>query len=201
MYQKISNKFASFQDAPINVQQIEDELRKGGHVETVEFIKASDLDQDIVWGVHYRYTHRPRPYAEPVDVVAVVYSEKLDMAQRRLVCAKELIHSCDSDWIQADTPRDIALWLEKLMQNGEKLISSPGTIGTAMAIFDNLAIWQALDLLFPATIREIALEALVAGTKTPQEIAAWVDLPLDMVQIVLDEDWPHIREICRDLCR
>ena len=62
MYQKISNKFASFQDAPINVQQIEDELRKGGHVETVEFIKASDLDQDEVnIEVKKRFEELPEP--------------------------------------------------------------------------------------------------------------------------------------------
>jgi hypothetical protein len=53
--------------------------------------------------------------------------------------------------------------------------------------------------MFPFAAREKALESIQNGLADEAKIAAWTQLPLDVVKMVLGNDWPDIYQVIEQM--
>ena len=180
---------ADLHEMPVEVEDMASALIDAGCQDSIIFHPV-DADAGTLQGVFYQYTTKRGVYAAPDFVTLIVYSENLSIDWQRMVCCKELIHACDKVAEQTNTPEEVQSLLDKVLG---PLTTEDLGLPDLMALKDKLAIYQALAILFPLTARDQALEKIKQGV-TPEEIARWVCLPLPLVTMVLDADWPSIRQ-------
>lgn len=172
---------------PLEIEEMAQKLIEAGCQDDIVFFPDEEMDPTILRGVHYRYTVRNGVYSDPNFVTLIVYSPKLSMGWQRVVCCKELIHTCDDPVERTNTPEEVMGLIDKLLG---PLSTENFGVADIMAAKDKLALYQALALLLPLSARE---QALASGLPI-SKIADWVKLPESLVEIVLDEEWPEIRE-------
>lgn len=117
--------------------------------------------------------------------VSISYAASQTTAWQRLICCKELVHILDP--IETKVRTDLAFnkLIEKIVLPPEMQDAADGVA----AIGDRWAIWQALAILFPWATRELLLQPYVAKTISIERIAELVDLPLEYVQVVMNDVW------------
>ena len=101
----------------------------------------------------------------------------------------ELVHICEEEFERTRTKEDVAGLLEKLLG---PLSTEDYGVSDYMAGKDRLAMYQALGILFPPEARAQAMEALDKGSSNIAKIAEWVCLPIHLVSVVLQPEWPSI---------
>ncbi len=182
----------NLQEMPVEINELAEELTRAGCQDRILFFPDPELDPAVLRGVHYKYTHRNGVYADPVFTTLIIYAKGLSLAWQRIVCCKELIHTCDSDVERTNTEEEVTGLLDKLLG---PLSTENFGVADIMATKDKLALYQALVILFPMAARQQAMDALEAKSKTPEQIADWIKLPFPLVEMVLEPDWPRIRDL------
>ncbi|SCB33881.1 hypothetical protein GA0061101_10810 [Rhizobium lusitanum] len=120
----------------------------------------------------------------------VIYSVQQPLGWQRLVCCKELIHVLDSPAVRTNKKSEV-------IQLGDKLTDKTRHFkGTAdlQWFFDDLAIYQALAMLFPFSLREEIMGAYVAGKVTDEMLAEAAQIPVEYVRTVMSDGWKLLRE-------
>lgn len=176
---------------PLEISELAAELVRVGCQDQITFIPV-DVDPREVRGIFYRYTQHPRPYADPELVTLIVYSKNIPLDLQRIVCCKELIHTCDSDVERTNTEEEVQGLLDKLLG---PLSTEDFGMADIMAAKDKLALYQALSIVFPDSAREQARELIAEGRKTVADVARWVCLPVGLVELVLGDEWLQIRDV------
>jgi len=181
------------EEMPIEVHELSAHLIKFGCQDQIIFFPDEEMEPSILKGVHYRYTTSNGVYSPPNLVTLITFSPSLPVEWQRLVCCKELIHICDTAVERTETADEVKALIDKLLGP-----LTDGAVGVSdlMALKDQIALYQAVGILFPASAREQAIAAIEAGTHTIQDIVEWVALPEVAVKTVLDPEWP---EVCKDL--
>ncbi|MDI7923420.1 hypothetical protein [Ferirhizobium litorale] len=172
---------------PIEVEEMAAKLVEAGCQDKIIFHPA-DEDPDEFQGVFYKYVVRHSTYADPEFTTLIAFSKHLPIEWQRMVCCKELIHTCDSSVEKTDSPEEVEALLEKVLG---PLSTQDFGLADVMAAKDKLAIYQALAILFPPKAREQAVAGLAAGMRI-EEIAAWAGLPRALVSFACSEDWPAV---------
>ncbi|OBY08342.1 hypothetical protein BAE36_04330 [Rhizobium leguminosarum bv. trifolii] len=192
MYLKnLLNAVDNLEAMPVEIHELADQLTLAGCQDRILFFPDAELDPAVLRGVHYKYTTRNGVYSDPMLTTLIIYAEGLSLDWQRVVCCKELIHTCDSEVERTNTEDEVIGLVDKLLG---PLSTENFGVADIMATKDKLALYQALAILFPLAARQQAIDALGAKTRTPEEIASWVKLPLPLVEMVLETDWPNIRE-------
>ncbi|MGO7337748.1 hypothetical protein [Rhizobium leguminosarum] len=182
----------NLQAMPVEIDELATELVRVGCQDRIIFYPDAELDPAVLRGVHYKYTHRNGVYSDPILTTLIIYAEGLPLAWQRIVCCKELIHTCDTEVERTNTEDEVTGLVDKLLG---PLSTENFGVADIMATKDKLALYQALAILFPIAARQQAIDAIEAGTHTFEQIADWVKLPLSLVDMVLNTDWPHIRDL------
>ncbi|WP_156392455.1 hypothetical protein [Rhizobium sp. Root482] len=180
---------AIIDEMPLEVEDMAAELIKAGCQDRIIF-SAADEDPAEIQGVFYQYTTKPGVYCSPDFITLIVYSKHLSVEWQRLVCCKELIHACDSEIEQTNTEEEVQALLEKILG---PLSTEDFGLADLMAAKDKFAIYQALAILFPLSARDEARKAMSEKKRTLEQVAAWACLPSQLVELVLSDDWPKIR--------
>lgn len=188
---------------PIEVEEMSEKLVAAGCQD--EFIfHPSDESPDDLQGVFYKYITHEGAYAEPKFVTLIVFSRHLAPDWQRMVCCKELIHTCDSAVEKTDTPEEVEALLEKVLG---PLSTEDFGLADIMAAKDKLAIYQALAILFPPRARDQAIELLgklpsgdLEGRGDALElISRWAAIPRRLVEFACSDEWPAAaRELIDD---
>ncbi|MQV98575.1 hypothetical protein GHK46_14915 [Sinorhizobium medicae] len=181
---------ASNNEMPLEVEDMANELIRAGCQDRIIFHPANQ-DPSELQGVFCQYTTRPGVYASPEFVTLIVYSSRLPIEWQRLVCCKELIHVCDSSVEQTNTEEEVQALLDKILG---PLSTEDFGVADIMAAKDKFAIYQALAILFPLSAREEARDRIKRGFNDIDDVVAWTCLPKRMVEFVLSDEWPGIRE-------
>ena len=91
----------------------------------------------------------------------------------------------------ARTAEDVQGLLDKLL--GPMSTEDYG-LADLMAAHDRLAMYQCLPILFPDAAREAALARISANEKSADDVADWVQMPPQLVHMILSENWPSLKE-------
>lgn len=193
MFKKLLQRFANRTTFPIEVGEVADALVALGCQDKFIF-SPEEMDTGRLRGTFYQYTWRPRPYAEPELHTIIVYSSTDSLVWQRVISCKELIHVCDVPAAKTSTLEEISALIEKLL--GPVSTEDYG-LADVMASVDRLALYQALAVLFPLSLREVALASMRASpeTCTAEVIAEWAKLPVGLARLVLSDQWPEIAAI------
>lgn len=185
MLVKLLNEFSRVDKLPVEISEVRDAIVRIGIQDKIIFCPDDQMDPADLRGAYYQYTHRPILYGDPERVSLIVYCSKLDLPWQRLVCCKEMIHILDAEPEKTDVLEDLDGLLGRLL--GPMSTEDFG-ICDIMAARDRIAIYQALPLLFPMAARANALSKQIPA----ETIADKADLPLPLVRLVLEDDWPSI---------
>lgn len=180
---------------PVEIDEIASHLTAVGCQDKIIFYSDAEMDPSVLRGVHYRYTVHTGAYSAPEFTTLIVYSEKLPLDWQRIVCCKELIHTCDDPVERTSTEEEVQGLLEKLL--GPFSTENFG-VADIMATKDKLALYQALAVLFPDAARQQALHQVQQGA-TAEKIAGWIVLPEALVLLVIGDNWPSLREFLINL--
>ncbi|MEE9388530.1 MAG: hypothetical protein V3U96_07955 [Paracoccaceae bacterium] len=190
MLRQLVKKFQGVVDLPIEIGEIRDAVVECGIQDQIVF-SAEELETGTLRGVFYQYTRRAGVYADPEFHTLIVYPENEDPIWQRVICAKELIHVCDKQIVRTNTDQEVIELANKVVGPFE---TESTEITDLMAATDKLAQYLALNLLFPKAARDLARGRIEADKKTREEIADWVQIPVEHVFLMLSEEWDTMSE-------
>lgn len=188
-------KFSHRESVPIQVDEVERELRDRGVKDEIYYWSA-ELDDKHLKGqlVQYEPWEYPTGVSE-VYCADIYYANTLSDDWQRLVTCKELLHIIDGDAMRADKPEIVQQLLERIALSPE--LQDPLTDGMPTAS-DRFGIYQALAVLFPWATRQLLAAKFAAGNITIAEIARMVDLPPKYVALVMHKSWEEAHAILID---
>jgi hypothetical protein len=115
---------------------------------------------------------------------------------QRLACCKEIIHLFDVPALETNDRDSLVNLIRDLTEGFNIGMLSPGNW---QAIKDNLAIHQALAVLFPHEVREDLMEAYDHGTIDDRWIAEKFSIPEDYVELLMSDRWPEYRKALMEI--
>lgn len=192
--QRVVEAFAGSADLPIEIPEIRDEIVRLGFQDRIIF-SGQDADPGKCRGVFYQFTVRDGVYADPILTTLIVFNSRLSVPWQRVVCCKEMIHLMDRRIEQTRTSEQVQGLLDKLLG---PLSTEDYGIADLMASHDRLALYQALPILFPDAARTAALAEVAMQRKSVADIAEWAVMPAVLVRMVMDENWPVLRNDIMD---
>ena len=180
---------------PIEISDVVNEIKSIGIQDEINFI-ACDLDPEKLQGIYHQYRYQSSVYGDPVWVTNIVYSNKVSYDLQRIISCKELIHIFDKNVAKTNSEEDINGLMDKLLGP----LSTEGFgIHDLMATVDRVAYYQAVAILFPNAARLEAMQKLMEGKITIDQIAAWASLPKELCELVISDKWLTIREFLINL--
>jgi hypothetical protein len=187
-------EFDGRKSVPVDVNDVKDALVARGIRDEIYFWEA-DIDPTILRGqlVHW---DPEKDWEYPTDpmqdvkkrVADIYYAKGLPLAWQRLVSCKELLHILDPTGARTATQEAVTRLTEKIVLPPDLQDATDGYAAST----DRVALLQATAILFPWAARELIV---ANGGLSRAEIAKLVDLPERYVALVMDEQWPAIRDI------
>jgi DNA-directed RNA polymerase specialized sigma24 family protein len=116
--------------------------------------------------------------ADPDIVVDILYGIDLPREWKNLVITKECLHVFDPNTMQVNTPEDVEKLIPAVIHAELKKTLLP-------ALADNFGVYRALMVLLPPPSRDKLFKAVEDGQKTISEIAQYVDVPEEYVDVWL----------------
>lgn len=188
MLRKLVEQFEDRTELPIEVSEISRAIIDLGCQDEIHFV-AVDAEPAHIHGAFARFTYHRAAYGEPIWVTHIPYNARDSLEQQRVVCCKEMVHIFDTDLELTDTKEEVPDFLDKLL--GPMTTDDFG-LADFMAAKDKVALYQCLPLLFPKAALRIAREEVEAGRKTPEEVADWAKMPVNLVRLMLNKAWDTI---------
>lgn len=183
--------FFSFKtDLPIDTNEVAAKIASYGMLEVVEFVGVS-LDEKRLKGAFNQYTCFPGVYALPAVKTEIFYVNTDDSKWKRLVCCKELLHLLDDNGAKSET-REHVSDLIKNMCGAMPILADANLVQT---FTDHAMVLYAMALLLPFRARELMLPDYKSGRINDDIISEWVDLPPEVVHIVMSDGWPGLYNI------
>ena len=183
--------FSSYVKVPINPDDVALQIKKAGIADEIRFIQV-DLQSIILRGALNSYVLTDGVYGEPRVYSDIYFARELDRPWRRLVCCKELLHTLDVGVSQTVGPEAVERLIDGLCSKVEIKGAGPLTPEMLQVWNDQLMIWYATAILFPQSVRELVMPVFSNGLMTVEQIATRLDLPINMVMIVLSDQWPGL---------
>jgi hypothetical protein len=191
MLQRLVEQFRAVDRLPIEIDEIREAVLSLGVQDEVIFRADPEMDVSRLRGVFYQYRYRPSLYGESQNVTLIVYPENVPVAWQRMICCKELIHTFDDHVERTDTLEELGGLITRLL--GPLSVDEISIIDL-MAFKDRLALYQAIPLLFPFAARNRTLAEISGGTKDLQQVADEACLPIELIKLVMSDDWPRLAE-------
>lgn len=193
---KIIRHFEGLGRLPIELSEVVQQVQSYVLDDKIE-VHAVDMPTHNLRGFHLRREEAPHSDSAmmPRFISVAAYSINQPVEWQRLVCCKELIHCLDRDPIKTRKRDDVVRLGKQLCEEDG---STPYASMDLQAFFDGLAKYQALAILFPFGLREELLDAYDAGKVSLEQIAGWVQLPVEYVRVVMTKQWALLRESILD---
>ncbi|TDL88021.1 hypothetical protein [Meridianimarinicoccus aquatilis] len=191
MFKNLQAKFDGRTELPIEIQEICDALVEMGYQDDIRVV-GEEMDLDQLLGTYVQFTEPSGgTYSEPRLVSLIIYPTNIDLASRRIVCAKELVHVCDANVAQTNNANDI-MELAMVLAGQASIGDEPRM--TMKVAADILAQQKGLMLLFPKAARVIARQKVADGQITLEDLAGKLMLPCSTVEDMLDDDWDTLAD-------
>jgi hypothetical protein len=180
--------FSTFTVVPIDPDEVRDQIVGYGVKDEINFIGVN-LEERILRGALLHYTRPTGVYADPTVCADIYYDNNQNRRWRRVICCKELLHLLDHAGTRTATQKDC----EKLIEDFVAIVKAKPPQYSAEqfhAWSDTLMLYYAIAVLFPIEVRSELFEPFSAGAVSLSQIAEKVDLPEDLVVLVMNPAWP-----------
>lgn len=188
MLKELIKQFEGRTQLPIEVEEIAQAIIDRGFQDEIHFVDV-DADPASIHGAFARFTYHKQMYGEPVLVTHIPYNARDPLELQRVVCCKEMMHIFDSDLERTDKEGEIPEFLDKLLG---PLTTDDLGLADYMAAKDKVAVYMCFPLLLPKAALQVARQAVKDGLKTHEEIADWAKVPLNVVKLMLEDDWETV---------
>jgi len=179
-FKALANSFAAVEDMPVPVDFVLGWIRDHTDHKDIRLYPVERTKKAFRGG--FRRVAIPiGPYGADIEIVTqIFYGEDLDEDWRRLVVVKEALHIFDGSDSLVDTPEKLRKLIPGIIARGD-LQGTP----FAPAVNDTFGAFRAMAVLLPAAARTKLTAAVEANTRTVEEVARYVHLPVSYVDIWL----------------
>jgi len=188
--------FGASPAAPIDIEDdIIPFLRDGGIRDDLWFwpveLDDSKLRGKLVhwepWDYNDDWAH---DYDRPRRVGDIYVSKSLEVPWQRVIACKELLHVLDPPTNRVAEAAEVERLVKRIvLPLGSELAADYKTLT------DTMGLYEALAVLFPWRVRENLMSAYLAEKLTAQQIAEYVEIPLQYVYLVMSDIWPQVHGI------
>lgn len=189
--EKLIREYATREKLPIQVEEVVATLVSWGVKDEIYFFDDDRLDAEILQGliVHWEF---PMPDGSVKRVADISTARSLSIEEKRLVQTKELLHIIDPSYFRVNTLPATELLIDKIVIS--PALQDPGTDGDH-ANSDRAALWHALAVLFPMTVRNLFIPVLLQEKIALEQIAQFADLPLPYIAMAMSDQWTKLHRI------
>ena len=195
MLRELIDRFSGVTELPVEVDEIAKCITDMG-VQDEIYLFPTDTDTEKIRGAHHRFTYHKSVYGDPQFVTHIVYSKNDALELQRVIAVKEMIHIFDDELAKTNTGDEVSHLLDKLVG---PLSSEDYGLADLQATKDRLALYQSLPLLMPRAALDEARQAVRNESKTPDDIAEWSCMPVELVRLMLSDEWVSINGALDDL--
>ena len=191
MLKELIERFEQRTELPIEVEEIASAIVELNLQDHLFFFDVS-ADPSKIRGAFYQFRYRPGVYADPLLISLIPYNSNDSLDWQRVICCKEMMHIFDSDLERTDTKEEVPEFLDKLLG---PLSTDDFGLADFMAAKDKIAVYQCLPLLLPRAALQAGRQAVSAGHLTAEEIAEKAVMPVNLVRLMLEEEWDRLNGI------
>lgn len=196
LFKNLQAKFDGRTELPIEIQDICDALVEMGYQDDIRVVPET-MDLTQLLGAYAQWREPNGAYSESKWVSLIVYPSNVDLQSQRLICAKELVHVCDSHVAKTYDPKDIMELAEVLSNRGT--IPAGLQITSMKVAADVLAQGKALMLLFPKASRIIARQQIKDGKLSLDDLEGLSQIPRQTLEDLLDPEWEEVAELLSNI--
>jgi hypothetical protein len=195
LFKTLLSKFDDRVDVPIEIYQISDALIKLGFQDEISIVPSAFNSKELR-GTFYSWTMHRAVYGEPIFVAQITYDEAADIPMQRVICAKELVHACESPLAETKTVKDIEDLLRILpaIRDGKLDINQLDP----KARSEIVAVQKGLMLLFPIEARLRARKQLADGIISLEELVSKIAIPMEWALELLKVDFEEFADRLRE---
>jgi hypothetical protein len=186
---KLLRHFENYTQLPIEISDVRAWVEERCPADRVA-VYFTNMNPAILRGFVRRDRRRMGAYSGLLDIAEIHVSVHMDMAWRRLVACKEMIHLHDSVSVQVKTPEAFERLFADILANPYSPDGSP-RIYSAPAVADILALWAALAVLCPLPMIIAFRRAVGEDRMTLEEVAEAFGIPPETVGWVLSLDFDN----------
>jgi hypothetical protein len=185
MLKTVIKHFEGRTDLPIEVNEIAQAIVELGCQDEIHFVPV-EADPAQIHGLVAKFRYSLGVYADSIWVAHIPYNSNDSVEMQRVTCCKELVHLFDSDLEKTDTEEEVPALIERLLGP-----FSSDNIGLAdlMAGKDKLALYMCLPLLLPKTALQHLRQEVREGRKDANSVAALACMPVELVTMMLADNW------------
>ena len=172
----------------VEVQDVRDQILEWGYYDGV-VISPFDDDPELLLGTMVNFTTL-RPYGVEKEYYVVRYNINSSIPMQRLICVKELVHSLDPVRLRVSSKAQLSVMLNEMLNKGGAVAELSAT-----ALFEDVAIYQALAIICPEDVREELYVGYHANprTVTLDDVAARFRIPLEYAGYLMSPGWLAFR--------
>lgn len=186
---KVVEFFSCFTVLPVDPDEVADHVRSYGIQDEIEFVGV-DIDIRVIRGALHHYSYHPSAYAAPRLCADIYFDRSQPREWRRLIAVKEVLHLLDHSVSKTTSVADCEKLISAL--SSYNATSSEFDIVSVHAITDLMMLYFAIAVVFPADARDIVYGPYKEGHLSLDEIRIWADLPMEVVALVMTDEWPSI---------
>ena len=179
-FMNILEFFSCYTKLPIHLNDICEQARTYGYVDEFRF-SAVDIDPDILPGM--MYMHKEMVNGSQKRIASIAFSSHIsDVAFRRVVCCKEILHVFDDDEHTAKTREAVSDLVE--------YIAIPPIAGIPRsALSDHDGLLYALMVLMPRDALRILGPRYTTGDLSAEDVARLAQIPVAYARVALSDVW------------
>ncbi len=180
--------FSSFTHLPVHLDDVRDQVKEQCGIDEINFI-AVDLDTNILLGMHRKYRQTIPGGQDHRVILDIYYAASIEdnLALKRLVICKELLHSADSD-------KELAQSLDAVDRLIEFIVIPPAAELPASVKSDHNGILYTLLVLLPRDALHILRPKHDAGAISVEDVARLAEIPEGYARLALSPIWEKIVE-------
>lgn len=181
----IVRHFEALGKIPVTIEDVLEQIKNQMPLEHIE-IHGLDVPVSYLRGQYLRFLkpHDGLGAMLPTYHSMVNYSTRQTPAEQRLVVCKELIHILDEKPVVTSTMEAV---VAQARQIAHRQMNPKQSL---QGFFDELAKYKALAILFPYGVREELIKRGIENLR----ICELLQLPPLYVEMVMTEQWPHLRQ-------
>lgn len=187
--QRLILAFSKHQNA-VQVGDVRDQIVEWGFYDSIPISPFDKNPDDLLGTMVELSVPVPPPYASDRTAYAVRFNQNVSLNWQRLICVKELVHSLDPVQLKVGSKIQLDAMLKQMLLEDRDL-----AIENLPALYEDVAVFQALAILCPEEVREVLYTECraIGGEPDYQGVARRFQIPVAMAFVVMTPNWLGFR--------
>lgn len=188
---RILREFASRTQLPVKINEVASAIIAAGFVRRIAFHKFDTPAEEGIGMLILR--EDLTAYVSDELRAEVAYCGNWPPFLQRLVCAKELLHTCDVDGALAQTKEQVSVLIQEICIPAQALAELRKMKKlTPQGASDHGGWLLALAVLVPRDALKILKDLYDADKLRDEEIAETAEIPVEYVPLIMSDIWSEL---------